>query len=445
MPVDEVTDLLAQWREASGVFSRGRVIAQAVRTLGNLTPDERRTLGRALAQQGAPGLAEEIEDRSGGALGADHLTHVADGLLSMDDDQIDGLLADLRDPDARQRLAHDMLDRAAGGPQGTPPAPPVTGPSMPDVDLSSLPPPGSAGAQDIGDLQNIELDTPNLDTPNLDTPNLDTPDLGTISLGAASVHDMELGDADVDASDQPSTHAGTDQTAGAETGARGGADDHRTTESGAASVAAAAGAAAVSATRADETAVGSDGGLPVDGDQPSQGTDATDVPTDLVVVDGPADPTARDLLSQADPQLTMGPDGATGATTGAPAGHPGTGDGAISPSELLEHVRTATTATDRLAIFGSATATGRLGPHDALAALDAVPAGWQRRRAAERLAETGALPTDDLPTLFRRFDRSTDAAFVAGTLLATRAVAIDDLDGVLPARTVRRLATRTAR
>jgi len=82
---------------------------------------------------------------------------------------------------------------------------------------------------------------------------------------------------------------------------------------------------------------------------------------------------------------------------------------------------------------------------DPLQVLQAVPAGWERRRAATRLLASGALDDVDAPALLGLFDRRGDRERLAGALLGAGRLDPDDLDALLPAATARRLAQRAGR
>jgi hypothetical protein len=111
---------------------------------------------------------------------------------------------------------------------------------------------------------------------------------------------------------------------------------------------------------------------------------------------------------------------------------------------LVQSLREAETATIRFRVLADHD-LAEVDDATALEVLDALPAGWQRRRAAERLVDAGAFPTDQLPAAFARFTRPTDVLFVAGALVAAGQVRAERFDGILPERVVRRLIARSER
>ena len=345
MPIDEVAELHVRWRGTDGVFARARVLREGIHLLGGLDADERRLLARSLAEQGAPDLANRLEQRTGGALSADQLWSVADGLLAMDDQQVDRLVTGLRDPAERERLVREGLDPGLGDQQ--------------------------LGDQELGDQE-----------------------LGVIALGDAGLVDVGLHGTEADGPDPTiPTHDRDGEGDGV-------------------------------AQRVDLTEAGTAG---------RSGSTAASSRVDQSPVDAPrlhpdpADPVA--LPVAVDPGV---PD-AEGTTT-AP-------DDAAAWREQLREAHTAMARfrlldPDRLAGLDRAMA---------LALLDALPAGWQRRRGAQRLVDAGTFPTDRLAETFARFARTTDAVFVAGALIAADQVRAERFEGILPARVVHRLVARSER
>lgn len=117
-------------------MERVRVMAEAARTLGGLTRDERRMLARGLAERGAPDLADRLARRTGGALSGSELTDAARQLLSLDAQTLGDLGQSLRDPDERRRL----LDAAVTATQdGSGDAP--TSAEVPETPVGEPPPP----------------------------------------------------------------------------------------------------------------------------------------------------------------------------------------------------------------------------------------------------------------------------------------------------------------
>ncbi len=345
MPIDQVTELLVRWRDTDGVFARARVLREGIQLLGGLDAEERGLLARSLAEQGAPDLANQLEQRTGGALSADQLWSVADGLLAMDDRQVDRLATSLRDPAERERLAREAL---APGP----------------------------GAQQLGDQQ------------------LGDQDLGTIALGDAGIVDVGL----------HGTDAST-PTIAARTQDHDGEGDEVAQQ-----------------VRLTETGPAVRSGSTVASPRADQG------PAELPVIDaGPGVPVALPLAVES---VMLDGEGTTTVPDDAAAWH-----------EQLRQARTAMARfrlldPDRLAGLDSAMA---------MALLDVLPEGWQRRRGAQRLVDAGAFPTDQLAEAFTRFARAADAAFVAGSLLAADQVRAERFEGILPRRVVHRLVARSER
>jgi hypothetical protein len=133
VPVEDVADLLERWRHAGGVWSRSRVLAESANRLGRLSPEERRVLASALAEGGMPELVAPLRPDLPVRLEPHHVQTVVDGLLALDGEEIDDLVAVLRDPDQVRARAYEALRELP-----PPPAPP------PGYDPAHLPPPGSA-------------------------------------------------------------------------------------------------------------------------------------------------------------------------------------------------------------------------------------------------------------------------------------------------------------
>jgi hypothetical protein len=111
---------------------------------------------------------------------------------------------------------------------------------------------------------------------------------------------------------------------------------------------------------------------------------------------------------------------------------------------LLEAIRTAPSAAQRRRLLDDL--GGRLLTADEVGALlDAIPDGWQRRRAACQLLELGTLDQVAPTVLLDRLSRASDRRFVAGSLLGAGLLRPMELRGRLPARTARRLAARAHR
>lgn len=408
MPVDQVVDLLARWREASGMLGRGRVLGQAMRTLAGLTPDERRTVARALAERGAPVLAERLEDESDGAIQAERTRELANGLLSMNDEQIDGLIHDLRDSDERAQLAREALDRVTA-PSAEWPAPtgmpsttdgPAAPPPPPPAQVSSTPS-SQAGPPAPPEASHLP---PALSQPHSDAGAV-APDLDDLSLAEIELDELELG--------TPGLHDVGLETVGLQTVELGTVEPE---SSGKVALADGPGAGS-----------GPDLGLV---------TDPTEVP------DGTGTQTLEAQGTGTGTAVALGA-GAAGLAA-APWHARATTDAA----RTLDRLREATTASERLAALPrtlDAPAAQGFDGDTILHLLDAVPEGWQRRRVALRLAELRAIPPEDAGAVVAALGRASDAAFLAGALLAAGTIDLDALDGVLDERTVRRLRIRAGR
>jgi hypothetical protein len=348
--IDQVADLLVRWRGSVGVFGRGRVLREGIQLLAGLDVDERRMLARSLAEQGAPDLAKRVEPSTGGAMSADQLWSVADGLLALEDQAADRLAASLRDPDERERLARQVLTQGVASFDGAPP-------SESDLRrrLAELPPPGTVGGQELGAQE-----------PGAQEPSAQEP-------GGQELGGQELGSADLQAMDLLETGL-------VDVGLHGtGPDARSVTPAGAAEV---------------------------------------PVAVPFVVA----------------PEVRL-PSLATGRGEGAST---------AEATALVQSLREAGTATIRFRALADHDLAG-VDDATALEVLDALPDGWQRRRAAERLVDAGAFPTDQLTAALARFARPTDALFVAGALVAAGQVRAERFDGILSERMVRRLVARSER
>jgi hypothetical protein len=375
--IDQVADLLVRWRGAGGVFGRGRVLREGIQLLAGLDADERRMLARSLAEQGAPDLANRVEQRTGRAMSADQLWSVTDGLLALEDHQVDRLATSLRDPDERERLARQVLTHGVASFDGAPTPEPD-----PRRRLAELPPPGTVIGQE----------------PSGQEPS--APELGGQELGG-----QELGSADLQALDLLETglvDIGLHDT---------GSDDRSLTPT------------AVAAVGSVDPSVADD-----DDDRDLVDRD----PTRGAVDRRPVVPVAVPLVVAPEVRL---PSPATGRGEGAST---------AEATALVQSLREAETATIRLRVLADH-GLAELDGATALEVLDALPDGWQRRRAAERLVDAGTFPTDQLTAALARFARPMDALFVAGALVAAGQVRAERFDGILPERVVRRLIARSER
>jgi hypothetical protein len=398
VPVDDVADLLRRWREADGVLARGRLVVEGSRLLSGLTPDERRIVAHAAADEGAPELAALLGARTGTEVDPDQLRTAADGLLSLDRDQVDHLVTSLGDPTERERLAREALDRPW---EGAAPPPPVTGTHVVDRvplrqdDLDALPPPDRA----IDEVGAVPAPGSHRDLSGV-------AGLHAIALGEIPLGDTELGD-------QALGHPGLGEV---ELG-RAGLIDLDVHEVGLADTGGSTGAGAA-AVGAAGTATGAARSMP---------------PDDATHADRP-EPTGA--LGGTDPARTR-----EERASDEPPTTPTDGD---HRTALVRDLRAASSAPRRFACLRAAD-LDHLDAAEGFALLDAVPAGWERRRLAQRLVAAGSLPTDDLAALFDRFPSRGDTVFVAGSLLDAGAASTADLGPVVDASDLRRLAARRER
>jgi hypothetical protein len=449
VPVEQVAELLQRWQQAGGVWGRGRVLGDGVRLVAGLSPDERRLLARAVADEGAPQLAARIEDVSGHGVQPSQLQGVVDGLLSLDRDQVDHLVTTLSDPAERERLAGEALAQVAatsGSGGGPPPgpsrldAPPPSGPPT-----SIDPPPGTSWPAG-GGIPASDHDAPGPplpppvpfepDTTAADDLALTLPDARAAAAaaglgGVAGLHALARGEIpaeDVELADLALGHPGLGSADVDEPGL-GSADVHE------------AGLHDVGIYDLDEHAIVHPlpdiGGLAAGTSPP----DATPDPT----ARGPAValPTAaaETAPAQAAPGVT--------ATGVRPASAPSSGlddrrDAAAATDRLVADLAARSTARERLATLDP----GRIGDldgRDVLRVLDAVPEGWQRRRAARRLLDADALGRAQPTQVAARFPALGDRTFVVGDLLAAGVITGEDLDGLLPGPVAARLRARSER
>ena len=426
MPVDDVAELLRRWREAGGAWSRGRVLLDAAQLAGRLTPEERRAVAAALADTGAPDLARQLESRTGQPVDGAHLQAFADGLLELEGARLDQVITALQVADAR--LIDAGPDEAAAG-DGQPEEA-ATHHAEPDA--LPPPPPGHRGAvtpqdealderlrdlaalEHLGDeeLRGIRLGEIELGAPELGGQELGQADLGEVGLGEVGLGEVTLG-----------------ATAGIAT-------------------------AAATGPRVDLEAP--DDGTPTDRETPEATPAAEPEATPAAEPTTATEPEATATEPEATPA-----EPATTAETGGGAVASRPGDAALVPAADAPDDLTPKTTADALAtlsgrLTGARTAAARfaalapdvtrdLDAPAALLALDQVPAGWQRRRAAQRLFAVGALAGVDATALLARFPDARDRRFVAADLLAASELAAEDLADDLPPQVVRRLAIRAER
>jgi hypothetical protein len=388
MPIDQVAELLVRWRATGGAFGRGRVLREGIQLLSGLDADERRLLARSLAEQGAPDLAQRVEHRTGGTMSANQLRSVADGLLALEDHQVEQMVTSLADPAERERLARrPVTDDVASSDDGPSSA------SDHQTRLDELPPPGG-----VVDRTGVEPEVSAHQPARVEQPStaggspgdrmlrghepgsqeLGSQELGSQELGTPGLVEAGLGDVQVH---EPPTEVGEPAPAATTT---------------------AAATADASRAATGVAAAGADAGV-------RTGATAAPARTD-------------DRSAERAPPVVMVADVAA----------------------LLQGLREAGTATTRLRVLNEHELAD-IDADTALAIMDAIPDGWQRRRAAQRLAEAGALPVGRLVSIFARFARPADAAFVAGALVAAGHVRAAAFDGILPERVVRRLTVRSER
>jgi hypothetical protein len=404
MPIDQVAELLVRWRETGGAFGRGRVLREGIQLLSGLDADERRLLARSLAEQGAPDLAQRVEHRTGGTMSANQLRSVADGLLALEDHQVEQMATSLADPAERERLARrpvtDGLASSDDGPSSA---------SDHQTRLDELPPPGG-----VVDRTGVEPEVSARQPARVEQPSTADGRRGDRMLrghepGSQDLGSQELGSQDLGSQDLGSQDLGTPDLVEA------GLVDVQVHEPPAdvGDPAPAATTAATAATAAAATA---------DASQAATGVAAAGAGAGVRTGSTAAAARTDDRSAERERPAVMVADVAA----------------------LLEALRTAGTATTRLRVLNDHELAD-MDADTALAVMDAIPDGWQRRRTAQRLAEAGALPVDRLVSVFARFARPADAAFVAGALVAAGHVRAAAFDGILPERVVRRLTVRSER
>ncbi len=448
MPVDDVAELLRRWREAGGAWSRGRVLLDAAQLAGRLTPEERRTVAAALADTGAPDLARQLESRTGQPVDGAHLQAFADGLLELEGARLDQVITALQIADAR--LIDAGPDEAAAG-DGQPEEA-ATHHAEPDA--LPPPPPGHRGAvtpqdealderlRDLAALEHLgdeELRGIRLGEIELGAPELGGQELGQADLGEVGLGEVGLGEVTLGATAGIATAAATGPRVDLEAPDDGTPTDRETPEATPAAEPEATPAAATSTPAAEPEATPA-----------AEPTTATE----------PEATATEPEATATEPEATPA-EPATTAETGGGAVASRPGDAALVPAADAPDDLTPKTTADALAtlsgrLTGARTAAARfaalapdvtrdLDAPAALLALDQVPAGWQRRRAAQRLFAVGALAGVDATALLARFPDARDRRFVAADLLAASELAAEDLADDLPPQVVRRLAIRAER
>jgi hypothetical protein len=476
VPVEEVTALLRRWRDAGGVWNRGRVLAEAAQLVARLTPDERREVAAVLADTGAPELARQLEARTGQPVDRGQVQAFADSLVELDRGRLEALLVRLEDPDQRRHLTGAVFE--GGVPSGwdpTPPPSPAVGshaaaarpsdasndafpppeaPSppqpQPDGDEVTSQPPGDP--PDAGDDAATSTPAPAHSRPaTLPPPGADDEEftdnlrdfLVIEQLAAERLEGQELGDIQLG-----DVELGDVELGGVELGEAGlGSDaDLRAVTLGTAGILAADGTAeadpgAGAGPPAAHAATGAVGNHePTTDAEPTTDQEPTTDHEPTTDAEPATDPQPASLRPQA------------GAHPPPPLPVPA-GDGpsdlvrpeaSRTANELVANLRSARSAPQRQAALRSQP-LDQLDAASALVVLDAVPPGWQRRRACHRLLAAGVLADVDPAALLARFPAPRDLAFVAGDLLEATPVTVADLAPLLPAAVARRLATREQR
>lgn len=99
----------------------------------------------------------------------------------------------------------------------------------------------------------------------------------------------------------------------------------------------------------------------------------------------------------------------------------------------------------QLAVVGAAGAgLWHAGPEGRQELLQAIPDGWGRRRALERMIEADVVTAEEALELLGCLDRDSDRAWAAGTLLEHGVLEPSELLGALPERALARLSRRHA-
>jgi hypothetical protein len=435
MPVDDVAELLRRWREAGGAWSRGRVLLDAAQLAGRLTPEERRTVAAALADTGAPDLARQLESRTGQPVDATHLQAFADGLLELEGARLEQVINALELADAR------LVDAGSDGAAADDDQPAEAAAHHAEPDALPPPPPGHREAvtpQDealderLRDLAALE----HLGDEELQGIRLGEIELGRQELGGQELGGQELGQTDL-------VEVGLGEARIAEVGLQ-----------------ATAGPAATAATPrlADRGAL--DQEPTGERDEPEPTPTAEPGPSSGVAP-GPSSGVEPGTAPAAHPAAASGAAGspAAGPDDGVASREPGgvtLVPAADAPDELTPRAAADALATVSGRLTDAGTAAARfaalspdvireLDPPAALLALDQVPVGWQRRRAARRLFAAGALSGVDPSALLARFPDARDRRFLAVDLLATSDLVAEDLADDLPPQVVRRLAIRAER
>ena len=156
MAVDDVVALLGELRAAEGRLAKARVLGRGLVVLRDLSPQERRGVALAIAEEAAPELAPRLRERTGLELDAATLTDIVDLARDLDDDGLETVIARLRDPDQRwdavEELVEDALDPVDAPTPADPPATPTAADDVPEPRPAGEPmaPPAIADPHAVG-------------------------------------------------------------------------------------------------------------------------------------------------------------------------------------------------------------------------------------------------------------------------------------------------------
>ncbi|GGI09700.1 hypothetical protein [Egicoccus halophilus] len=358
--LDELAALLQRWQLAGRPAERGRVAADATSFVRGLSGDERRALGRALADTGFAGVAGRLHDDA--AETPDPAT--VDGLLDLDTDTTLEVLT---------RLETDV------GSAAQPPPPPRE--PVPDLPRSAP-------------VWETAVPTP------LDRP-APAPAASPQPVATAQPAPASRTEAPAEPVSSPSDSAGSPQPPQPPDAAR-------------PTTAAADGSIARPRTTVQPAATTP---LEAPPETPLEATAPSAVPVEADVAGAPG--TSR---RPGTPPLP--------ARAGGPAGEATPARGRDHASARIQ------TLTRQLAEAPT---------RDALVELDALPDGWQRRRAVDRLLDAGVLDGIAPEALLGRFGRDGDRVRVAARLLEVGRLGPEELTALLPDGAARRLGRRARR
>lgn len=110
MSVDDVIGLLGELRSAEGRIEKARVLGRGLLTLRDLSPTERRDVALAVAERAAPQLVPELASRTGLDLDGATVAEILDLARDLDEDELEGIIARLRDPERRWELLETTVE-----------------------------------------------------------------------------------------------------------------------------------------------------------------------------------------------------------------------------------------------------------------------------------------------------------------------------------------------